>query len=99
MGLLNFINKIRNHFSNKTERIYIQNRFNEYNKKYFNGELPEIPLKIDNTLGNVWGRFESVTDILKHSFEPKQILLVFTGRTGFKKCFCSRNGTLLGLHY
>ena len=75
MGLLNFINKIRNHFSNKTERVYIQNRFNEYNEKYFNGELPELPLKIDNTLGNVWGRFESITDILNHSWTPKQILL------------------------
>lgn len=75
MGLLNIINKIRNHFSNKTEHVYIQKRFNEYNEKYFNGELPEIPLKIDNTLGNVWGRFESITDILNHSWSPKQILL------------------------
>lgn len=75
MGMLKIVNRIKQLLGQNKELEYITRKFNEYNERYFNGELPKIPLTIDNTLGNVWGRFESVTDILNHSWRPKQILL------------------------
>ena len=73
--MLKIVNRIKQLLCQNKELEYITSKFNEYNERYFNGELPKIPLTIDNTLGNVWGRFESVTDILNHSWRPKQILL------------------------
>jgi hypothetical protein len=75
MGLLKIINKLKFIFNRESELEYVQRKFDEYNKLYFNGELPSIPLKIDNTLGDVWGRFESLTDIRENTWTPVQILL------------------------
>lgn len=75
MGLLNFINKIINHFSNKTELVYIQNRFNEYNEKYFNGELPALKMVVNNDLGQIWGQFNYLTQLDEKTITPIQIQL------------------------
>ena len=49
--------------------------FKEFNKKYFNDELPEIPIYVDDGLGNVWGRFCYNLSMFPHKIKPEHILI------------------------
>lgn len=56
-----------------TQELY--NKFNEYNKKYFNNELPSLPIYVDNTISPVNGKFISDINIENKMIVPKSILI------------------------
>jgi hypothetical protein len=74
MEILKIVNKIKQFFHWK-ELKYVYKKFNEYNEKYFNGELPEIEMTIENDLGEIWGQFSSYTDLEKQIIFPVKIRL------------------------
>ena len=74
MGIHKIVNKIKQFF-HRNELNYIYKKFNEYNEKYFNAELPEIEMSIENGLGDIWGQFSSYTDLEKQKIFPVKIRL------------------------
>ena len=74
MGILKIVNKIKQ-FLDGNELKFVYKKFNEFNEKYFNGELPEIEMSIENDLGDVWGQFSSYTDLEKQKIFPVKIRL------------------------
>ena len=47
--------------------------FDEYNKKYFEGKLPHLPILVDNNLGDVWGRCTTNINIGNAQYIPLYI--------------------------
>ena len=75
MVILKIINTIKQILRPTKDLEYITRKFNEYNKRYFNGELPEIKMVINNDLGQIWGQFNSGTHIVEKTITPIQIQL------------------------
>jgi len=47
--------------------------FDEYNKKYFDGKLPHLPIMVNNNLGDVWGRCTTNISIGNAQYTPLYI--------------------------
>lgn len=47
MGMLKIVNTIKQILGQTKDLKYITCKFNEYNKRYFNGELPEIKMVVN----------------------------------------------------
>lgn len=75
MVIFKIINTIKQILRPTKDLEYITRKFNEYNKRYFNGELPEIKMVINNDLGQIWGQFNSGTHIVEKTITPIQIQL------------------------
>ena len=74
MGMLNIVNTFKQ-FIHRNDLKYIYKKFNEYNAKYFNGELPELKMVVNNELGQVWGQFNYFTQLEEETITPIQIQL------------------------
>lgn len=71
--LMNLLHRF--HLSKRYVDPYLFKKFDEYNEKYFEGCLPDIPIYVDNSLGCIWGRFESNTNLITRTITPLHILL------------------------
>ena len=91
MGMLQIGNTIKEILEQSKDLVYIIRKFDEYNERYFNGELPKIEMEVNNELGKIWGRFVYYTQLEEKMITPLKIQL------NMKELFNSRNGTLLGL--
>lgn len=69
---------------------YIQKRYNEFNKKYFNDELPIVPLELGKRK-TCWGCVKSVYSYI--TYENKVIYLLIS--TTFSRSECDYCETLL----
>ena len=74
MGMLKIVNSFK-HFFHRNDLKYIHKKFDEYNEKYFNGELPKLPMVVNNDLGQIWGQFNYFTQLDKEIISPIQIQL------------------------
>ena len=74
MGMLKIVNTIKQMLGYK-EMKYITSKFNEYNERYFNGELPAIKMVVNNELGQIWGQFNYLTQLEEETITPIQIQL------------------------
>lgn len=74
MGMLNIVNTIKQ-FIHRNDLKFIYKKFDEYNERYFNGELPALKMVINNDLGQIWGQFNYFTQLDKEIISPVQIQL------------------------
>lgn len=75
MGIFKFVNTVKQMLKQTKDLEYITRKFNEYNKRYFNGELPKIKMVVNNKLGQIWGQFNYYTQIEEKTITPLQIQL------------------------
>lgn len=75
MVIFKIINTIKQILWPVKDLEYITRKFNEYNKRYFNGELPKLPMIVNNDLGQIWGQFNYYTQLDKEIISPIQIQL------------------------
>lgn len=75
MGMLKIVNTIKQLLGQTKDLKYITSKFNEYNKRYFNGELPKIKMVVNNELGKIWGQFNYYTQLDEETITPMQIQL------------------------
>lgn len=74
MGMLKIVNTFKQ-FLHRNDLKYIYKKFDEYNEKYFNGELPALKMVVNNDLGQIWGQFNYITQLDEKSITPIQIQL------------------------
>ena len=75
MGMLQIGNTIKEILEPSKDLVYIIRKFDEYNKRYFNGELPKIEMEVNNELGKIWGRFVYYTQLEEKMITPIKIQL------------------------
>ena len=75
MVIFKIINIIKQILCPTKDLEYINRKFNEYNKRYFNDELPKIKMVINNEFGKIWGQFNSYTQLEEKVITPIQIQL------------------------
>jgi hypothetical protein len=75
MGMLKIVNTIKQILRQTKDLEYITRKFNEYNERYFNGELPKIKMVVNNDLGQIWGQFNYCTQLEEKTISPIQIQL------------------------
>lgn len=74
MGMLKIVNTFKQ-FLHRNDLKYIYKKFDEYNEKYFNCELPALKMVVNNDLGQIWGQFNYITQLDEKSITPIQIQL------------------------
>lgn len=75
MGMLQIGNTIKEILEQSKDLVYIIRKFDEYNERYFNGELPKIEMEVNNELGKIWGRFSYYTQLEEKMITPLKIQL------------------------
>ena len=75
MGMLQIGNTIKEILEQSKDLVYIIRKFDEYNERYFNGELPKIEMEVNNELGKIWGRFVYYTQLEEKMITPLKIQL------------------------
>ena len=73
--MLKIVNTIKQILKQTKDLEYITSKFNEYNERYFNGELPKIKMVVNNDLGQIWGQFNYCTNLEEETISPIQIQL------------------------
>ena len=73
--MLKIVNTIKQILNQTNDLAYITRKFNEYNERYFNGELSQIKMVVNNELGQVWGQFNYYTQLDEETITPIQIQL------------------------